>query len=300
MLAMGGGPTTSSSIPFDVRAFAHGATGSHRDELGLAEYQTRALPPDTLRNLQHLRHLESATMRYLRQVLVTPTHKDARITAFLTTWAFEKYWMADGLAAILEHHGWSPNSTQAQTPAPPADRWRRLQDRFAPIGRSLVDNAVGDDIIAVHMAVGAIDEWIMHAAYRRVAELDDHPRLRRTVATFVEIKTRHLEFFEAEARERLAGSQRARRLTRSRLPRASWPPHARRRPGSADAGFFGHLFAATPVVVNQLDRQIRTLPGLESLALVRATVAASTMPRRSTPTTAGRHRSTPFPYRSDT
>ena len=44
-------------------------------------------------------------MEHLRNLLVTATHKDARVTAFLVTWAFEKFWMADAIDAVLVAHG---------------------------------------------------------------------------------------------------------------------------------------------------------------------------------------------------
>ena len=80
---------------FDVRDYARDAAASHRDELGLDGYKSHPLSTESLRLIRYLQIIERATMTHLRGVLVTATHKDARITAFLTTWAFEKYWIAD-------------------------------------------------------------------------------------------------------------------------------------------------------------------------------------------------------------
>ena len=72
---------------FDVREYAREAAGSHRDELGLEVYRTQPLSADGLRIIRYLQIIERATMTHLRSVLVAATHKDARITAFLTTCA---------------------------------------------------------------------------------------------------------------------------------------------------------------------------------------------------------------------
>ena len=82
---------------FDVRDFARTAAGSHRESMDLTAYRSAPLSDATLRIVRYLQIVERATMTHLRSVLVTATHKDARITAFLTTWAFEKYWIADAL-----------------------------------------------------------------------------------------------------------------------------------------------------------------------------------------------------------
>ncbi|NED96813.1 hypothetical protein G1H11_16000 [Phytoactinopolyspora alkaliphila] len=266
---------------FDLHEFARTAVGSHRDELRLDEYQRRPLEPGTLRCLSFVRDVERSTMRYLRHVLVTPTHKDARITAFLTTWAFEKYWIADALDVTLAHHA-------REAPGPGSGRggdaaiWRGVHDRFAPIRRALVDNTLGDDVIATHMAAGTVDEWITRAAYLRIARLEDHPELTRMITTLVGVKARHLRFFEAQARARLRRSSLACFLARRRLRRSLWPMNP---PGDAShesAFFFGRVFSPVPALVEQLDRRIQALPGMAGITLAAAAVAAGVPQRRGT------------------
>ena len=58
-------------------------------------------------------------MAHLRNVLVTPTHKDARVTAFLVTWAYEKFWIADALPAIVEANGGGDAATRRSTDGAP-------------------------------------------------------------------------------------------------------------------------------------------------------------------------------------
>ena len=97
-------PLMRPAPDFDVRQFARTAVGSHRDTLGLETYATQRLDDATIRTLAYLHNIERATMSHLRSVLVTAMHKDARITAFMTTWAFEKFWIADALEGIVTAH----------------------------------------------------------------------------------------------------------------------------------------------------------------------------------------------------
>jgi hypothetical protein len=261
-------------VSFDVREFVRTAVGSHRDGLELNRYDERPLGTPALRCLRYLRDLERATMRYLRRVLVTPTHKDARITAFLTTWAYEKYWVADAIDAVLERHGYEP------PPSGPPQRWtaawRRARERYAPIGRSLVDNTLGENVIAVHLATGTIHEWLIEAAYERVAQLEGHPELTRAVAAIGGVKARHIAFFASQTADRLRRSSMARHLTWTRLRRARWPVSVADEPAEEEAFFFGRVFVTAPALVDEVDRRIQALPGLERLSLLRTTVAAST------------------------
>ncbi len=248
---------------FDVRDYARTAAGSHRESMDCAAYRVAPLSADTLRIVRYLQIVERATMTHLRSVLVTATHKDARITAFLTTWAFEKYWIADALEQVLLAH-------QPEGSEPDRSPFRTPVERT--IRESIVANIIGEPLIAVHMALGTVDEWLTQAAYGRLRELDPNPEFDRTIASFLGIKERQLSFFEAQARFRLTESARAARLTRKRLAKTPWPIGSKAEPAAETRFFFVHLFGAVPELVTKLDARVDTLPGQSGLGLIRKAV----------------------------
>lgn len=63
-------------------------------------------------------------MSSLRNVLVTPLPKDARVTAFLVTWAFEKFWIADALQLVLTANDHAVPGGRDATPSPGVVRCR--------------------------------------------------------------------------------------------------------------------------------------------------------------------------------
>jgi len=245
---------------FDVREYARTAAASHRETLGLESYASAPLSAEGLRILRYLQIVERATMTHLRSVLVTATHKDARITAFLTTWAFEKYWIADAFEQIqLAHQPEGTDVDRAPFTTPPE----------RTIRESIFANIVGVPMIAVHMTLGTIDNWLNQAAYLRLVALENNAQLTETITAFLALKERQLTFFEAQARYRLTESDLGRRLTRRRLARTPWPIGAKAEPAHETEFFFHHLFAAVPAVISELDGRIDTLPGQSGLALIR-------------------------------
>ncbi|MBH0129262.1 hypothetical protein [Salinibacterium sp. NK8237] len=248
------------SIPapdFNVRKYADEAEASYRDVLELNAYDDQKLNPETLRALRYLHVVERGTMTHLRSVLVTATHKDSRVTAFLITWAFEKYWIADALDQIIRaHDGADADRAPFKTPVE------------RTIRESIVANIVGLPMIAVHTSLGTVDEWLMQAAYRRVVELDPHPQLADTVARIVATKERQLTFFEAQARHRLAESKRAQKVTRKRLAKTPWPIGARAEPSANTEFFFEYLFHSSPETLPQIDALIDSLAGQANLNLM--------------------------------
>jgi len=250
---------------FDVREYARTAVGNLREGLTLAAYENAPLSTDSLRTIALLQAVERSTMQHLRTVLVTPTHKDARITAFLTTWAFEKYWIADALSGILAAHEPLPLSPKR----PAIVRFgREVAERFAPIRESLVANQIGVPVLAVHMATGAIDGWVTQAAYARIAELEQNAELSTTMETVLGIKARHLTFFEPQSEYRLGASAKAQSLARKRLARSAWPIGADELPTSDRHFFFDRLFRSSPGLAESIDSAIDGLPGLSGLGLI--------------------------------
>jgi hypothetical protein len=255
---------------FSVRDYARTAVGSQRATIDLAGFAASPLKPETLRALRYAAALESDTMGHLRNVLVTATHKDARVTAFLGTWAFEKFWMADALQLVIDAH------PQVSLPDPrranPVVRFvREVRERVRPIFGSVRAARLGEDMVAVHMTAGTIDGWFTEAALERIVQLDPNPALRAVVDSIVATKTRQLGFFESQARDRLSASPVTRSVVR-RLIAASTVPL-----GAGEASetrfFFTHLFADAPLEVRAVDAKISTLPGQEGLHLIERAVA---------------------------
>jgi hypothetical protein len=168
---------------FDVREYARTAVGNLREGLNLEAYKSAPLGADTLRTLSFLQAIERSTMQHLRTVLVTPTHKDARVTAFLITWAFEKFWIADVLSAILSVHTAVPVARKRN---PISRFFREVAERFEPIKESLVANQIGGyvkkalpvsvDVIryeaasATSSAAVTVGSWITHTLFFSVTQ----------------------------------------------------------------------------------------------------------------------------------
>jgi hypothetical protein len=250
-------------IRFDVREFARTARGNHRENLQLGEYSQTPLSEDSVRMVRYLGRLESATMEHLRNLLVTATHKDARVTAFLVTWAFEKFWIADALDAVLEANG-LPRFQDVQEGKVRKNRGESA-DRRGPIRRAVSAIRIGVPIIAVHTTTGLIDEWVTRAAYVRLAAQSKSAALASTVSMILDIKKRHQEFFADETRARLLESPKAVALTRKTLLSASWPIGAVDRAADDRAFFESYVFGGAEGVASasEIEHQVAALPGLD-------------------------------------
>ncbi len=255
--------TTATARAFDVRAFARDARGSHRDALDLAAFVDAPLDDVALRLVAVLHRVEAATMERLRDLLVTATHKDARMTAFLVTWAYERFWIADALRAILDAH-----DHPVELHGRPRLRPRELSERRGPIRRALVANVTGVDVVAIHAAAGLVDEWIIGEAFAALQRHAHHATVDVLARIVDEVQARHLEFLGQEAERRLAESPRARRLTRRALLGTAWPIGAIHVPASARHLLERLTFAgaAGGAALERVRDRVAALPGMDATA----------------------------------
>ncbi|MEX5257814.1 hypothetical protein [Kocuria arenosa] len=241
---------------FDVRAFACEPYELRPADLDLES--VRGLAPGTLDVLAHLWRVERGLLDRLRDLLVTPTHAESRVTAFLTAWAYEQHWLAETLAAVLAANG--------RTVGEPADttggRWRRSWDeRARPALGAVASNLLGADVTGGQMATGGLDTAVLAAVHRRLGAVE--PRWAGTAREIVRLKERHLAFFAEEAAARLARSASARRLARSGTARWDWPGTRYCDPGPIGT-WVQRLFAdpAARADLLRLDETLAALPGL--------------------------------------
>ncbi|SEE80768.1 hypothetical protein [Ruania alba] len=256
-----------TSRTFDVRAYA-----SAPDDLRPADLDLTALadlPRPVLHTLAHVWSTERTLLDLMRDLLVTPTHAEARVTAFLTTWAYEQYWIGQSLRAVLDAGGAAPEDL-ADPPDTSFGRLRRAWDeRARPTVDAIGTNLLGTDVVAAHMSVGWLSTAVMDLAYRRLGQLE--PRLQDLTAAVGVVKARHLEFYADEAQARLEASAGARRRALRTVRRWTWPGVRYAGPTAVRPAVV-HLLAdpSARQGVHAVDRGVASLPGLAGAAPLRS------------------------------
>jgi hypothetical protein len=258
-------------MAFDLQDYTSRVAPVRYDDLDFDAFRQQPLSDDALRCLRYMCDVENYTVCYLRDLLATPSHKDPEVTTFLTMWNYEEHWHGEALADVLRAHGIETGEDHVRDV-----RLRQgVADKVAPLVQSVVANVVGEDFIAVHMTWGAVNEWSTNAGYQRLVEREEHPVLTDLLTRIMRQEARHVAFYATQARDRLARSARARRLTRWAL-RAKWEPVGSSVMPEADTRHtLGYLLGGErgDSVVSQLDRHVDRLPGLHDLGLVRRAAA---------------------------
>lgn len=250
-----------SGVPFDLRGFYENPDKVEPHELDVDALVTPPLAPGALATLRHLREAEGDTVRLLRDLLVTPSHKEARVTAFLTTWAYEEHWVARALERVLDAAGVTWGDADPRGTLPTARR--AVEDRTRPFTVAVRTNLLGEDFVALHMVRGLMDALALRAVYLRLAAIEDRPELTAFAERVAARKALHADFYRAQAAARLERSAGARALVRAWLAAGRWHwPGTRYDDRAAVAAALRHALAgpAGRAAVAGIDAAVAALP----------------------------------------
>lgn len=253
-------------MAFDLAKYTKNVAPVRWDDIDFDSFREQPLSKAALRCLRYMCDIESYTVCYLRDLLVTPSHTDPDITAFLTMWSYEEYWHGEVLADVLAAHDIPTGNSHKHE----VRTRQKIKSRLAPIQQSILANAVGNDFIATHMTWGAVNEWLTFSGYHRLAALENHPTLTELLNRIAAQETRHIAFYATQARDRLAESARARKLTHFLL-KNFWRPVGAGVMPKPDTGHLLTYLLGGPVgrdEARRLDDHVAALPGLESLRIV--------------------------------
>jgi hypothetical protein len=259
-------------VAFDIVTYKNSAHAVSDEDIDYSAFEDRPLSAGALRCLRYMADIESHTVCYLRDLLVTPSHTDPEVTTFLTMWAFEEFWHGEVLAKVLTAHGIATDDSHTRQVRERLG-WR---DKLAPVGQAVLANVIGVDFVAVHMTWGAVNEWSTRAAYSQLAKLENHPTLNLLLSRIQQQESRHAAFYAAQARERLRRSGKARRLTRFALGRFWEPVGSGVLPKPDTRHMLRFLFGDTHGrrLLRQIDEKIDHLPGLGGLRLIARAASA--------------------------
>ncbi|MGH9044988.1 MAG: ferritin-like domain-containing protein [Acidimicrobiales bacterium] len=250
---------------FDIDTYSSVTAKLDTDDIDFASFRYDPLSPDVLRCLRYMHDVESHTVCYLRDMLVTRAHRDPEVTTFLTFWNFEEHWHGDAIGRVLAAHG-EPSGRvrtgELRRHLPRRDAWRPLTFELCSL--------VTPHLTAVHMTWGAINEWTTQAGYARLVALAGHPVLSELLRRIMKQEGRHIDFYLSQAKQRLSISQGAQRLTRWAL-RRYWAPVGSGVMPDAEVRFLvSFLFGGDEglAVADRIDRRVDLVPGLSGLGLI--------------------------------
>ncbi len=260
-----------------------------KEVLDWYERQPRALTPaflsgipwDTVRDypldprfvpvLLYMRDVEVLTDMYHRQMLRTPTGRDPVIRKFMERWGVEEVDHGEVLDRFLNEAGYGTGEGWVNNVRNGVTRFYRAHTYFL----TTVTNMLGRKFTATHMAIGTIHELSTAHAYRRLAELADHPVLTQILNGIMREESAHMQFYRSVATIELRDNEFAQRMARF-VVEHFWVPVgqgslAKVRTDYLIATLFGGS-GGQECIDKTLSGRVRGLPGFADLNKISETI----------------------------
>lgn len=264
------------TVDFDLDKFIRTSGRVDVSEVEWNRSSDPPLAPAEVRCLRYMMDIETNTVIFLRDVLATQTAFDPDVTAFLSCWNYEEYWHGEAFSRLLGEAAIAVLPDHERVDGRSRYPSRRMRNEWirrrvgtrgylSHIG-TLVGSAVAArDFVAIHMTWGAVNELTTLTAYHRMIAKTDNVALTQVLGAIIKQERRHFAFYRAQARARLAGSRRARRLVHWSLDHLWAPVGTGIRPQEETDFVVSHLFNDPDgmVALKEMDGTIAGLPGLE-------------------------------------
>ena len=261
-------------MAFDLDSFTQASHPVEFEDLDFSEFERTPLPHPVLRSLRYMCDVEYHTSCFLRDLLVTPSHREEDAGGFMTMWNREEFWHGEVLAMVLARHGIVVDYDEIKA--------KRVKlgwmGALGPAKQSVLSQLAGTDFVAVHMVWGAANELSAVAASRMLAQMTDHPVLSPLLKRIAQQETRHVAFYTTQGRARLEASTKAQKMVRLIMSRVWQPVGSGMMDESEVRHVMNHLFGGKGGELDKLDKRVQKLPGLEGLTIFRNAFARLGVP----------------------
>ena len=261
-------------MAFDIDQFAETSVPVKYEDLDFDTFDSQPLDDQTLRSLRYMCDVEYHTSCFLRDLLVTPSHREEETGGFMTMWHREEFWHGEALAMVLAKHGIVVDYDEIKAKRVKLG-WKAA---LGPMKQSALSNLAGTDFVAVHMTWGAANELSAVAAYRRLSAMTDHPALSPLLKRIAQQETRHVAFYTTNARTHLENSAAAQKLTRLIMSKVWKPVGSGMMDESEVKHVMNHLFAYEGGELDKLDKRVQKMPGLDGLTIFKNAFARLGVP----------------------
>jgi hypothetical protein len=255
---------TRIALDFDLDAYVARSRALDLSDIPWDDVRRFPLSAEAVRTLRYMQDIESHTIIYLRELLATRAVDEPEVATFLACWLYEETFHGIALARLLEAAG-HPVGPRARPRG--QEPWRK---RAEAAGVAVLSR-LWPDFCALHMTWGAINELTTLTAYRRLAEVADHPVLENLLARIIRDESRHFFFYYRQADIRLANAAAA-RVTRLIVDRF-WAPVGSGEQSTDEVRFLArYLFRGADgrAAARRVDDTIRRLPGFATVRLLEA------------------------------
>jgi rubrerythrin len=212
--------------------------------------------------LEYFADIESQTVIYMRDLLLTRTAMEPEVAGFLSMWNYEEFFHGRSLTMVLEACGFPQEEGRAERIRAGAN----FKETFDLITSGLASRLLDEMFPPLMFAWGAMNENLTTQGYDAIVATTQNPVLKTLAARIAKQERRHFAFYQNLAKERMQRSVAAQRFSRVALATIWAPVGTGVKPDADVRRLMVELFGTrAEAVTAEVDRRVQQLPGQAGL-----------------------------------
>ncbi|HEX6509147.1 MAG TPA: ferritin-like domain-containing protein [Chloroflexota bacterium] len=252
-------------MAFDIETYKDRSRKLELDDICWGDVRRHPLPAGAIESMLYMMDIETHTVIFLSELLVSKACMDPVITSFLSIWVYEEMYHGEAFARFLREYGvYVPDDRPQQV---------RLQEglhRVIAVLTVLAGSYVLPFFPAVYLTIGAVNEMTTLTGYEQLIRRAHHPVLTEILERIIKQERVHFAFYRSQAHRLLAESRTARRANRWIMERRFKAVGEGVKPAEDVDRLALYLFDGEDgrEAVRRIDRAAQRLPGLNGVRLL--------------------------------
>ena len=197
-------------MAFDIERYKDNSRKIDLSDIDWSRVRDHEVPQGAIDAMTYMMDIETHTVIYLSELLVSKACMDPVITSFLSAWVYEEMYHGEAFVKFFRAYG---------IPVPD-DRPKevRLKEGFGRVGATMTI-MFGSYILpffpALYLTVGAVNELTTLTGYGQLKSRCNHPVLNQILDRVIKQERTHFAFYRSMSEQLLGESATARAVTRA-------------------------------------------------------------------------------------
>lgn len=196
-------------MAFDIERYKWSSKRILLDDIDWDEVPRHHLPSGAIESMLYMMDIETHTVIFLSELLVSKACMDPVITSFLSIWGYEEMYHGEAFMKFLRAYG-----VQIDDDRPKQIRLQEGFHRATSVMTVLFGSYLLPFFPAIYLTIGATNELTTLTGYQQLIRRSNHPVLTQMVERIIKQERVHYAFYRSQAERLMRDSEITRQAVR--------------------------------------------------------------------------------------
>lgn len=196
-------------MSFEIERYKWSSKRLLLEDIDWDEVPRHHLPSGAIESMLYMMDIETHTVIFLSELLVSKACMDPVITSFLSIWGYEEMYHGEAFAKLLRAYG-----VRVEDDRPKQVRLQEGFHRASSVMTVLFGSYLLPFFPAIYLTIGATNELTTLTGYQQLIQRTHHPVLTELLERIIKQERVHYAFYRSQAERLLQESEVTRQAVR--------------------------------------------------------------------------------------